>query len=233
MARFRIPSTPPLAVLAALAALLCGPRAASAEPQVLRLNPQQTRITFTLDSALHEVHGTLALQEGEIRFDPATGEASGRLVIDARKAATGNSSRDAKMHSQVLESARYPLITFTPARVEGALPTAGSGRLQLHGTLVLHGASHPATLVATISRAGDRVTAATDLTVPYVQWGLKDPSLLLLKVSPKVDVHIEARGDLRPGVEAARGPQATAPPSLVAPTAPPTPPTPPRRPAAV
>jgi polyisoprenoid-binding protein YceI len=182
---------------AALALALALP--AYGQPQVLRLDPGQTRVTFVLDSALHTVHGTLQMTDGEIRFDPRTGAASGRIRLDARRAATGNSSRDKKMHSQVLESARYPEIVFTAERVEGALREAGRSDLTIHGTVAIHGASHPVTLAAAVTRAGDRLSASTGLTVPYVEWGLKDPSLMLLRVSPRVEVQIEAKGQLTPG----------------------------------
>jgi hypothetical protein len=39
------------------------------------------------------------------------------------------------------------------------------------------------------------VTAATKFEVPYVAWGMKNPSVMFLKVSSKVaiSIHIQAR----------------------------------------
>jgi hypothetical protein len=44
----------------------------------------------------------------------------------------------------------------------------------------------------------DHVTARGSLTIPYVEWGLDDPSFLLLRVSKTVDVTLEVAGTLRP-----------------------------------
>lgn len=41
---------------------------------------------------------------------------------------------------------------------------------------------------------GGRVIATAHFAVPYVQWGLKDPSMLFLTVSKSVDIEITAAG---------------------------------------
>ncbi len=42
--------------------------------------------------------------------------------------------------------------------------------------------------------AGDQLTATTNFVIPYVGWGLKNPSTFILKVSDKVDIDIHASG---------------------------------------
>lgn len=181
-------------LLAALPALQTPPAAAA----TLKLDPAATQVTFTLDSPLHLVEGSFHLREGEVRFDPRTGAAAGRIVVDARTGATGNGSRDRKMHGEVLESARFPEIVFVPDRFEGTLPESGAGQVKLHGTLSLHGSGHPLTLPATIRRENGRLHADLALAVPFIAWGLKDPSLPFLKVDREVAVKIAARGTLAP-----------------------------------
>lgn len=183
----------------AVAAWLALSAPAAAAPHVLKLDPAKSAVSFTLDSPLHLVEGHFQLKEGEVRFDPETGAASGRIVVDARRAETGNSSRDKKMHGQVLESARYPDIVFVPSKFEGTLPAAGSGQVKLHGTMTLHGADHPMVLPASVQRDGDRVSATVTFAVPFIAWGLKDPSLPLLKVDRQVKVKIDAKGSLTGG----------------------------------
>jgi hypothetical protein len=39
---------------------------------------------------------------------------------------------------------------------------------------------------------GDAITLKTHFTVPYVEWGLKDPSVLVLGVNKTVDIDVEA-----------------------------------------
>ena len=41
---------------------------------------------------------------------------------------------------------------------------------------------------------GDRVTATGVLSIPYVQWGLKDPSFFILRVEKEVKVQVRAVG---------------------------------------
>ena len=42
----------------------------------------------------------------------------------------------------------------------------------------------------------DQVTAEAMFTVPYVEWGMKNPSNFLLKVNDRVEIEIEAVGRL-------------------------------------
>ena len=42
------------------------------------------------------------------------------------------------------------------------------------------------------------LTAKTHLVVPYVKWGLKDPSVFILKVAKEVDVDLTLVGKVTP-----------------------------------
>ena len=92
---------------------------ACAQAYVVNLDPAQTKITFTLDTTLHVVHGTFQLKSGQIHFDKATGKASGAIIVDAQSGDTDNKSRDKKMHQESLESPKYPDFVFTPQQVRG------------------------------------------------------------------------------------------------------------------
>lgn len=170
--------------------------AARAEETVLTLRPDRTRVAFLLDATTHEVKGTFALESGQIRFDPAGGAASGEVRIDLRAAATGNQRRDRTMHRDVLETGRFPFAVFRPTRVRGALAPSGSSQLTLDGTLDFHGGSHPIELPVSVVAQGGRVTADAKLAVPYVAWGLHDPSVLFLRVGKTVSVTVHAEGKL-------------------------------------
>jgi hypothetical protein len=60
----------------------------------------------------------------------------------------------------------------------------------------LHGAEHEATMTAQVQTTGDHWSARMHFTVPYVKWGLKNPSTFLLRVSSNVDIDIRATGRL-------------------------------------
>ncbi len=170
--------------------------AASAEPLTLRLDPKTSRVRFELDALAHTIHGSLTVTSGELRFDPETGAASGEVVIDAKSAETGNGSRDRTMHETVLESVRFPRIVFTATHIAGKFAREGASDLQLGGTIALHGASHPVVLPAHVEAHGGTVEATAPLTVPFVEWGLEDPSNFLLRVGKQVQVQLEAQGAL-------------------------------------
>src|SRR5215467_5504858 len=85
-----------------------------AQPLDLHLDPTQTDVEYHVDSTLHTVHGKFQLRRGELSFDPATGRASGELVVDAASGDSGSSARDHRMTQSILESARYPEIVFRP-----------------------------------------------------------------------------------------------------------------------
>jgi hypothetical protein len=43
------------------------------------------------------------------------------------------------------------------------------------------------------------MTATMHFVVPYVQWGMKNPSTLFLRVGDKVNIDLEAVGHVRTG----------------------------------
>ncbi len=45
---------------------------------------------------------------------------------------------------------------------------------------------------------GTSVTAKGSFIVPYVKWGLKDPSIMILKVAKEVHIDLDLAGTLSP-----------------------------------
>ena len=183
--------------------LLCGlllaasvPTSASSDEEIWRvtLDSESTEIRFILDATLHSVHGTVALLPSELEVLPTQGEIRGDLVADARSAESGNSRRDRDMHRKVLESDRFPSIVLSPTSFEGDLTLDGSSRVRVRGDLEIHGSRHLVELDVEVSIVGDEVRLATEFTVPYVEWGMRDPSKLLLKVAKEVSIEVEAVG---------------------------------------
>jgi len=181
----------------ALAALPCAPPAEAA-PQRLGLDPDGTRISFTLGATLHTVAGQLRLAGGEIRFDPDTGSASGEIAVDATSARTGLDRRDRNMHRDVLESERYPRIVFRAERLRVVSRDAQGARVELAGVLEMHGERHPLLVPARVAISGGRVAIDASFRVDYVDWGMQDYSTLFLRVDRYVDVTIEAAGRVAP-----------------------------------
>lgn len=137
---------------------------------------------------MHTVKGSFQLKNGELQFDPASLKISGELVFDASSGQSGNGSRDRKMHKDVLESARYPEIAFRPDRVEGKVAASGTSTVQVHGMFRIHGAEHEMTAPAEVTPGTDQWMISSHFVIPYGKWGMKNPSVLFLRVGNSVDL---------------------------------------------
>lgn len=196
---FRAASLAPFTrrLILSLVALLAAGSAASSVPEfVLRMDPQHTTINFTLADVLHTVRGTFKLKRGELHLDPASNRLSGEIVVDAKSGESGNSMRDRKMHRELLESDRYPEIIFRPDRIEGSVPPEGKASVRVHGIFSIHGSDHELSVPAEVSMFPDHWTAALHFSVPYVNWGIKNPSTLFLRVSESVDIDLTTAGSV-------------------------------------
>lgn len=185
-----------IAVLLSATAAPPRPQAASATAQeiVLQLDPGQSKVHYTVDSTLHTVHGTFALKSGALHFDPANGKAGGEIVVYATSGNSGNSSRDGRMHKEILQTMKYPEAVFRPEQVEGKVAREGTSDVKLHGAILLHGQEHEIVAAVHAELAGDHWKGTAKFDVPYIQWGIKDPSNWLLKVKPVVNVEVEMTG---------------------------------------
>jgi polyisoprenoid-binding protein YceI len=155
---------------------------------VLNPDPATATVQFKLSATLHTVHGSFKLKQGAVRFNPATGKISGEIVVDATSGASGDDGRDRRMHKDILESAKYPEIVFTPDRVDGAVARQGASQTQVHGVFHIHGAAHEITLPVEVRMNNGQASASTNFTIPYVKWGMKNPSTLFLRVGDKVEI---------------------------------------------
>ncbi|MEO7145491.1 MAG: YceI family protein [Bryobacteraceae bacterium] len=163
---------------------------------VLTLDPARTTIRFMLHDPLHTVHGTFKLKSGTSRFNTEEGSASGAVVADVASGESGNGARDRRMHKSILESRRYPEAVFTPRHIDGKVPANGTSQLKLDGIFRLHGADHALSMEAQVERNGNQLTATMRFTIPYVAWGLKNPSTLFLRVDDRVEMDIAGTGVL-------------------------------------
>lgn len=185
-------------LLVALPILVALPQHAALRPRAIpvlfTIDPAQSSVHWTLGSSLHTVHGTFALKSGSLQIDPDTGKASGEIVVDASSGQSGNDGRDKKMHKEVLESTRFSEIIFRPDNISGKLEPRGDSTLQIHGIFVLHGSEHELTVPAQATISGNHWTGSAKFSVPFIEWGLKNPGNWLLKVEHSVDVELELKG---------------------------------------
>ena len=171
-------------------------QAAPAQKVTVHLDPATTEIHWTLTDPLHTVHGTFALKGGLITIDPVTETAQGEVVVDVTSGQSGSRARDSHMQKDVLESAKFPQAIFHPEKVIGTMRPGMSQNVTVKGTFTIHGKDHPLDLTMGIQITGTNVVATTHFAVPYVAWGMKDPSNFVLHVQKQVDVDVVARGSV-------------------------------------
>jgi polyisoprenoid-binding protein YceI len=160
----------------------------------LSLDPAQTKLHFNVDSTLHMVHGSFAVKSGSLQFDPQTGKASGAIVVNAVSGESGNNSRDQRMHKEILETWKFAEATFRPSQIDGQVSLTAPSDFKVKGVITLHGTDHELVAEVHSEFTSDHWKGTAKFDVPYIQWGIKDPSNFLLKVKPVVNVELELAG---------------------------------------
>ncbi len=164
---------------------------AQAQAVHVDLDPARSQVQFTLGATLHTVHGTFKLKSGAVQFDSRTGKvSSGEIVIDATSGDSGNAGRDRKMNQDVLESAKYLEIVFVPRQIQ----SEGDSHVQIEGVIRLHGSEHAIVVPVTTQMSGGKLSAMAEFTIPYVAWGLRDPSTFVLRVEKVVYIKVQLEG---------------------------------------
>jgi polyisoprenoid-binding protein YceI len=161
-------------------------------PIEFKLDAATTAIHWTLSANIHTVHGTFKLKSGAFRIDPVTGDASGLIVIDATSGDSGDGARDKRMNNVVLESSRYPAITFRPTHVNGKVDLSAPGPITVDGIMNIHGQDHPLQLSVNLHPKDAAIASETHFDVPYVAWGMKDPSVMMFRVDKQVHIDLDA-----------------------------------------
>jgi polyisoprenoid-binding protein YceI len=168
----------------------------SAQQQSFTVKPDSSQVAFVLGGSGHHVQGTFHVQSGSIVLDLRARALSGQIVVAAGSGNSGESGRDKKMNSDVLDVSHFAEITFLPKSYEGTIAPTGDSNIQVYGVFTLHGTSHDITVPMQIHIDGSNIAAKGHFTVPYVQWGLKDPSIFILKVAKEVGIDLNLVGSL-------------------------------------
>ncbi|WP_239461325.1 YceI family protein [Occallatibacter savannae] len=171
---------------------------AFAQQQTFTVSPANSSVGFALTGTGHEVHGTFHVTSGTIQFDRSAPKMSGNVVVSAMSGESGDNGRDKTMHQKVLEAERFADVTFQPQNYTGSIAATGDSTIQVSGTFTLHGTPHDLTVPMQIHIDGQNLTAKGSFVVPYVKWGLKDPSVFILKVAKEVHIDLNLVGTVSP-----------------------------------
>lgn len=184
-----------VALAAILAAVPFAP-AAFAQHQTFAVNPDTSQVRMTLNTTHEIVHGTFHVQSGSVDFDRSALKMSGVVVVSAASGKTGNDSRDKKMYKDVLKVKQYTTVSFEPKTYAGLIAPSGDSNLQVAGTFTLLGMPHEITIPMQVHLDGSSATAKSHFIVPYVQWGLKNPSFLIWKADNDVAIDLDLVGTI-------------------------------------
>jgi polyisoprenoid-binding protein YceI len=176
-------------------ALMVGP-AALAQHQTFSVNPDASQVRITLNTTHEVVNGTFHIQSGSVEFDRSASAMSGSIFVLAGSGNTGNDSRDKKMKYDILKVAQYTSVSFTPKTYTGRIAPSGDSTIQVSGVFTLLGNPHDVTIPMAIHMDGSSTTARAKFVIPYVQWGLKNPSFLIWKAENDVAVDLNLVGQV-------------------------------------
>jgi polyisoprenoid-binding protein YceI len=169
---------------------------ALAQHQTFSVNPDASEVKMTLKTNHEIVNGTFHVQSGSIDYDRSAPRISGSVVVAAVSGKTGNDSRDKKMDKDVLKVTQYTTVSFAPMSYTGVIAPSGDSTIQVSGAFTLLGTPHNLTIPMQIHIDDGNCTAKAHFVIPYVQWGLKNPSFMIWKAENDVDIDLNLVGHL-------------------------------------
>ena len=170
--------------------------AALAQHQTFAVNPDASEVKMTLDTTHEVVNGAFHIQSGSIEFDRSNPKMSGSVAVLAGSGKTGNDSRDKKMNKDILKVDQYTTVSFAPKTYTGTIAPSGDSTIQVSGVFTLLGTPHDLTIPMQIHMDGSKATARAQFVVPYVQWGLKNPSFMFWKAENDVAIDLDLVGQV-------------------------------------
>jgi polyisoprenoid-binding protein YceI len=122
------------------------------------------------------VTGTLTLA-GSASVDSVT---AADFTVDVSKLTSDQSRRDQRIHSQGLQSDRYPTATFKLTAPIALTTDAASGQtvhVSATGDLTIHGVTKSVTIPIDARLSGSKIELVGSITFPFSQFGMTPPSI--------------------------------------------------------
>lgn len=162
--------------------------------QTFSVTPDACKVRMKLNTTHEVVNGTFYIQSGSIDFDRSAHQISGIVIVIAGSGKTGNDSRDKKMNKDVLKTDQFTSVSFAPKSYQGNIASSGNSSIQVSGVFTLLGIAHDLTIPMQIQMDGQKTLVKAHFVVPYVDWGLKNPSFLFWKAENNVDIDLNLVG---------------------------------------
>ena len=170
--------------------------AALAQHQTFAIDPDASEVKMTLKTTHELVNGTFHIRSGSIEFDRGAPQMAGVVAVAAGSGNTGNGSRDKKMKKDILKVDQYTIVSFEPKTYAGTIAPSGDSTIRVSGVFTLLGAPHNLMIPIQIHIEQSKVTAKAQFIVPYVQWGLTNPSFFIWKADNDVRIDLNLIGRL-------------------------------------
>lgn len=156
---------------------------------VFRIVPEESQVTYEVGETFLNQNNRYAIAvgrtqqvNGEVRFDQANPRNSsvGALTIDISTFTSDSPRRDNAIRDRWLESARYPLATFTPTAIEGLPETYTSGEeitLTITGDLTVREVTRPTTFTVTGAIDGETMRGVAETQIKMTDFGFQPPDI--------------------------------------------------------
>jgi polyisoprenoid-binding protein YceI len=122
------------------------------------------------------VTGTMTLAQQASGYNVTTAS----FTVGVSKLTSDQSRRDQRIHSQGLESDRYPTATFqltTPIAVVADAAGGQTIHVSATGVLTLHGVTKTVTIPIDARLTGSRIELVGSIKFPFSQFGITPPSI--------------------------------------------------------
>ncbi len=172
-----------------------------------RVDPKASRLSVQVTAggllASFGHNPTIAARDftGEAQFEPdSLANASVHVEISAAtlEVIAGASDKDKaeiekRMHSDVLQSDSYPLITYDSSNIKVTPLSPGQYRVDATGPMTLHGITNDQTLMARVMVSADKLRASGEITLRQTDYGIELVSVAggALKVKDEVKISFD------------------------------------------
>ena len=102
------------------------------------------------------------------------------FTVDVSKLTSDQARRDQRIHSQGLESDRYPTSTFqlsTPIALPATAAAGQTLKVSASGALTIHGVTKTVTIPIDARLSGSQIELVGSITFPFSDFGMTPPSI--------------------------------------------------------
>ncbi len=173
-----------IALACTLLALAATP-AATAQPAPYPVDPAASTIVYHMSHPAHDWSGTSHHVGGTLLVEGAR-VVGGRVAAPVVSFDSGNRSRDSNMASDT-EAYLYPEVAFEARSVQ---PGSGADAI-VEGALTFHGVTRALSVPVTVESAGAKVHLRGHFEVKLTDFGIKPPSLMMVKTRDWVALDLD------------------------------------------